>query len=194
MKRKNKRRLGAFTLLELLIVLTLIAVVAGLTGIKTVQVLQEQRFLGEAEQVLSQLQLAEDLMLIMDTDVIFTLTQERDGVQYSLDVEKPLAGLSQRLVKEDSHISLKAIEKYQFEPSPLESKLDLVFTLGSMTRGVLTLYPFGKQDLSYRIVLHGYPRPLKGELLKAGQESKEILETDYDRFVESQTLYPKDIP
>ena len=194
MKRKNKRRLGVFTLLELLIVLTLIAVVAGLTGIKTVQVLQEQRFFAEAEQVLSHLQLAEDLMLIMDTDVVFTLRQEREGLQYSLDIEKPLSGLSQRLVKEDSRIPLKAIEKFQFTPSPLESKLDLAFTLGSMTRGVLTLYPFGREGVSYRIVLHGYPRPLKGEMLRDGQDSKDILETDYDRFVESQKLYPKDLP
>ena len=54
---------------ELLVVLFIISFGIILTGVKIKEIYREQRFLSEAQQVLSHLAMAQDLMLIMDTDV-----------------------------------------------------------------------------------------------------------------------------
>lgn len=80
-----------FTLLELLIVLFILSLVAVVTGIKMKEAYEEQVFLSEVEQIIDHLQMAQDLMLILDADVYFTLTKKKDQtVAYQLEVEKPL--------------------------------------------------------------------------------------------------------
>lgn len=87
MKKVKKQ---PFTLLELLIVLTLLSLGAVLVGLKLKESYQEQRFLSEVDQLTSHLQMAQDLMLIMDTDVHFYLIKDQESVYYSLKVAKPL--------------------------------------------------------------------------------------------------------
>ncbi len=84
-------RKPVFTLLELLIVLFILSLGAIITGVKVKEAYEEQLFLSETEQILNHLQMAQDLMLIMDTDVYFHLIKNRDGtLMCYLDVEKPL--------------------------------------------------------------------------------------------------------
>jgi prepilin-type N-terminal cleavage/methylation domain-containing protein len=80
-----------FTLLELLVVLFILAIGAISTGVKIKEAYAEQRFLSEVEQVLGHLQMAQDLMLILDTDVYVDLIKYQDKtLVFQLDVVKPL--------------------------------------------------------------------------------------------------------
>lgn len=88
-----------FTLLEVLVVLFLLSLVAALTGIQLKNVYQEQRFLSEYQQVLSHAEMAQDLMLILDTDVKLKIVQYQDKrVEYWIDVDKPLVIKSKKTV------------------------------------------------------------------------------------------------
>lgn len=80
-----------FTLLELLIVMFILSLGASVAGVKLKEAYDEQRFLSEVDQITSHLQMAQDLMLIMDTDVYFYLIKDADeSISYYLKVAKPL--------------------------------------------------------------------------------------------------------
>ena len=178
-----------FTLLELLIVLFIISFGVILTGVKIKEVYQEQRFLSESQQVLSHLAMAQDLMLIMDTDVQFKMTKNPESKQLTfwVQVEKPLEEAWARFV--ERKIELSAIQSYEFEGQ--SDDLIIEFSLGSMSQGILTLFE-GKQDDSHRtdkrhfeIELPGYPTPLASKSSNSKQQQK--------KSDKSQLLYPIEV-
>ncbi len=180
---------SCFTLLELLIVLFILSFGVILTGVKIKEVYTEQRFLSEAQQVLSHLAMAQDLMLILDADVQVKFSQDprTKTLTYWIEIEKPLEETWSRLV--ERKMQLSAIRSYQFTDTK-EDHLTLHFTLGQMSKGTLSLYE-GAADDSHRsekrqlkIELVGYPSPL-------GIASKPIKERD--KTAQSQLLYPSEV-
>lgn len=154
-----------FTLLELLVVLFIISLGIILTGVKVKEVYQEQRFLSEAQQVLSHLSMAQDLMLIMDTDVQVKFAPDKENKQLNvwLEIEKPLEESWARLI--NRKLSLKAIQSLEFEEKIVKD-LTLQFSLGRMSSGILILFEGGERDRMHRsekrefeIDLVGYPSP-----------------------------------
>lgn len=89
--RSHKLKKHPFTLLEWMVILFLLSFVIVLTGVKVKGAYEEQRFLSETQQILSHLEMAQDLMMILDTDVHFHLVQyQNKQVAYWIDVDQPL--------------------------------------------------------------------------------------------------------
>ena len=76
-----------FTLLEILLVLSLIALIAGLVGISVHKMYISQRFRNEVSLVVDQLRLAQDMMLILDTDVHVIFSEDKAGNYNTIKIE-----------------------------------------------------------------------------------------------------------
>lgn len=175
-----------FTLLELLIVLFIISFGILLTGVKVKEVYQEQRFLSEAQQVLSYFSMAQDLMLIMDTDVRVQFAPDKttEQLQCWLEVEKPIEGPWMRML--ERKLLLSAIRSLEFEGNSVKN-LTLQFSIGRMSKGKLVLFEeeqdkagrAEKKQRQFEIELVGYPRPMgvKQAMLKeqVNSEKSELL-------------------
>jgi type II secretory pathway pseudopilin PulG len=178
-----------FTLLELLIVLFIISFGVILTGVKIKEVYREQRFLSAAHQVLNHLAMAQDLMLIMDTDVQVKIApdQEKEHLTIWLEIEKPIEEPWARLM--ERKLSLAAIQSFEFEGSR-KKELTLQFSLGQMSKGTLILFEEeqGKGHRSekreFKITLLGYPSPI-GAPEKVIEEQK--------KSERSELLYPVEV-
>ena len=177
-------RKSCFTLLELLVVLFIISFGVIITGVKVKELYQEQRFLSETQQVLSHLAMAQDLMLIMDTDVQvhFDLNQK----EMWLEIEKPLNEPWARLV--ERKVPLSAIRSMEFKGHPVK-ELKLLFSLGQMDKGLLVLFDGeqnkmkGKQDPS-KIELLGYPNSFSNKKIESNEREKPG---------RSERLYPAEV-
>jgi type II secretory pathway pseudopilin PulG len=154
-----------FTLLELLIVLFIISFGVILTGIKVSDLYREQRFLSDTQQVLSQLVMAQDLMLIMDADVQvkFAPDEKTKKINVWLEIEKPLEKSKARVV--ERKLSLATIGSLQFQEQTL-NELTLEFSLGRMSKGKLILFEEEERKTrhakkrEFEIELLGYPSPI----------------------------------
>lgn len=157
------------TILEILVVVFILSLGAVLTGIKIRGVYQEQQFLSEANRVMGHLQMAQDLMVVMDTDVIVRIVKNNKSVvQMWVEVAQPLVirkknQETQKTVLDpeisakwaemiERKISLNAIKSYHFEvvdhyePAKVDKdnesylqSLSLRFSFGKMTAGRLIL-------------------------------------------------------
>jgi type II secretory pathway pseudopilin PulG len=180
-------RKSCFTLLELLIVLFIISFGVILTGVKIKDVYREQRFLSEAQQVLSHLSMAQDLMLIMDTDVLvhFAPDKEDKQLQVWLEIEKPLEKPWAQLV--ERKLSLTAIGSLEFEGS-LNKELTLQFSLGKMSKGKLILFEEvqsrSQEKKEFEIELVGYPSPIG---------DKKVAQREQTKSNKSELLYPVEV-
>ncbi|MBA3958523.1 MAG: type II secretion system protein [Parachlamydiaceae bacterium] len=157
------------TLIELLIVLTLLVMGGGFLGVQIRKALQEQRYRNEVNLVVDQLRLAQDLMLIFDGDVHWRVVTNADdtGFDHGLVFDYPMPNqwaeqLQRPLTK------LTTIHYISFYPPPLNDDsdgVDVKFLSGgaSMSRAILRLST-GKSDtpgvLSRYICLPGTPCPI----------------------------------
>lgn len=84
-------RTSFFTFIELLVVIFILSITTLVFGVKIKKAHEEQGFLAEVDQIINHLQLAQELMLMLDVDVHFYLVKETNGSMiYYLDVAKPL--------------------------------------------------------------------------------------------------------
>lgn len=153
-----------FTLLELLVVLTILSLCVGLTGIKIREFYQEQSFLSDTRRVVSELAMAQDLMLILDTDVYVIFSKEKGSGDWSLhlSVDKPLKESWRHLIERE--VPLKSIRQIRFE-GVSKDPIELEFSLGKMSEGVLELTSSdraGKKgvDDHFELRLPGFPAPI----------------------------------
>lgn len=174
-----------FTLIEILVVIFILSLGVMVTGVKVREMVLEQRFLSETEQVLSQLAMAQELMLIMDADVKVIVAKDRDtgNYQISLNVEKPLEDPWARFV--ERKIPLKAIQSVTFEDRN-DHPLELLFSLGKMSQGTLVLHD--REDREAKIKLSGYPQFIKISAEESGRPRNER-----DAAERSEHIYPKEV-
>lgn len=165
----NIRRLP-ITLMELLIVISIIATVAGIVGVSINKALIDQRFRTEISMILDEFRLAQDLMLILETDVQVKFKEEPDnsGIRYWIDLETKLPKNLQHEITR-KHNNLKTIRGiFSSDKSKPHGKLDIkFFSKGAvMSKEVLKFSTSGIENdsssgvLQNFICLPGYPKPI----------------------------------
>ncbi|MCB1118339.1 MAG: type II secretion system protein [Chlamydiia bacterium] len=160
-----KRHKKAFTLIEWLIVITLLMIAAVAISISIQSAVKDQRFRTEARLVVDVLQLAQDLMLLLNVDGVVRFEenpQEKtiDVIYEPVDLIKetwlPLVNRSRLILHTIDNVNLKLEE--QIDPR-IWGKQIVFFSGGSvMTQGTLTL---SAGDYRQTIILLGYPSPFR---------------------------------
>jgi type II secretory pathway pseudopilin PulG len=164
------------TLLELIMVLTILGIIAGFFGINIAKALKEQRFNTEVSLVLNQLRLAQDIMLIMNTNLTLTFkAHSTEGIEYSLKtaVEMPKEMKFWEKEIKRSHSFLKTIKQVNFDdqldkdnPTDAENTISVKFLSGGdkMSYGIMRLSTSKNDEdfgaLTRYICLPGYPAPI----------------------------------
>jgi type II secretory pathway pseudopilin PulG len=152
------------TFVEIMIVLLIMGLTAGLIGVNVGGLINEQRYRSEVSLVVGQLRLAQDLMLILHTDAIVKFRKGPEGLKSWIEVENSLSKEWQKEINRDKP-PLTYLSSIQFEDAAsgnrMENQFDLNFLSGGsiMSRGVLVLSNQDKSLESY-ICLPGYPRPI----------------------------------
>lgn len=194
---KPKKRLH-ITLIELLLVITLLVLLSGVVGINIRRAFSEQRFRAELAAVVSSLRLAQDLMLILNTDVHLIFRDDpQEGLHYWLQVEKKLSGGWDRELAR-KRARLTAIQLVEMEDQTAESRgqndLDIRFLSGGsvMSKGLLNLFSSrnknGADTLVSSICLPGYPKPI----VSSSQEMK-AEECGFAKAAELDELLTRDM-
>lgn len=178
-----------FTLIELLIVLVILALGMGLTGVKIAQIYQEQRFNSEGEKILSHLMMAQDLMLILDADVKVKIEPDSRSNQLLvwMEVEKPFKNQAwEKLI--ERKIRLNSIRSFDFDDHH-GKELVLRFAFGKMSKGTLTLYEEDALSNGRKLSIHlsGIPGPLK----RSAPEKKE--DAALYSAEKSTAIYPQEV-
>jgi Tfp pilus assembly protein FimT len=182
-----------FTLVELLIVIALLTLIAGVVGFNLSRMLQEQRFKTGVARVADHLQVAQELMLILSSPVKVTLTKHPSNpnaivltTQVDLPFNTPLARYIQANPTITGISSVGLQDSYGvIRPEPIEI---LFYPQGrQMTRGILWLSGYDRisanGSLKRAIPLAGYPQ----EIVVSGELPPPI------QANESEELYPKEV-
>jgi type II secretory pathway pseudopilin PulG len=181
MKIKINSKRSFITLIEMLIVMSILAVTASVVTVNIRGLLREQRFYSGVEQVLDKFQVAQNIMLILNSDVKVEIYRDEEG-QYLCDVipEKALTASFRKILQENrkivgiDHITFNETENLSFRFSALSQTLPI---------GNLRLSS-DDNEFSQYIPFYGYPHPLK---IKNHREVIDEIQT------ESAALYPKDV-
>jgi type II secretory pathway pseudopilin PulG len=162
------------TLLEILIVIAILALVGGLVSIGINRAISEQRFRTEVGLVVDQLRLAQDLMLILGTDVRVIFAAEKgdknaEGIRFWLELETKLSPeLERELLRK--HSPLKSIKGVFFKDDTEPGKINVrfqsrgaVMSSGLMRLATTDMNPPPESALKSYICLSGYPRHIFSE-------------------------------
>lgn len=198
-----------FTLVELLLVISILLMVAGMVGYNIRRAFFEQRFRAEVATVVDTLRLAQDLMLLLNSDVhVLFADDPAGGIRYWIEVEKPLAASWDRELKR-KRPNLKAIHLVELDDRvsaiKVKDKLDIMFLSGGsvMSKGVLRLFTSDEKDregvLKNYICLMGYPKPIESSSteIKDCSDGKEAEIADFltrDMQNEIQPKLQKQVP
>lgn len=156
------------SLIELMLVMGIIGLVAGILTFNIRKTIVEQRFRSEVDMVVDKLRLAQNFMLILDTDVHFKLIQTDNGIKYWLEFSCPLSkGWSQELSKPSFLRTIHVVNfKDQLPMTEKSGEIDIRFLSGGMvmSRGVLRLSTSelagDEKGLEKFVCLRGYPYPI----------------------------------
>ena len=185
-----------FTLLEVMIVLMILGIGAALTGFKIKDLYADQRYMNEIQQIASHLQTAQDMMLIMQSDIKFKFFQtSRKTIAYQLIVEKPLppnrAKISEKIYE------LKSVRRIDFNNQSTRNEEGILLTFFSrgmvMSKGKMLFFENedgrGIADSNsgdIYIGLLGYP-----QFIESGRYRSSRKEIDPLESLPKQGLYPK---
>lgn len=160
------------TLLELLIVIAILALAGGAVAIGVRKALDDQHFRSEVGLIVNELRLAQDLMLILGTDVHVKFAQDKDGLgnKFWLELETRLPPEIEREVLRE-HGNLKMVRGIFFRdvntPQYTQGQVDVKFlSKGTvMSKGVMRLATSDQESpppgtLQSYICLAGYPKPI----------------------------------
>lgn len=165
----NKRKRHNFTLIELLIVFSIILMMGAVLSINVVQAIKQQRFLSGSREILDRLQMAQDLMLMQKTTIIVTLTQEQVPTPHIVCLLEAHIPNERKEIKKilDNTKMITGIQKLEFidtEGVLHQGKATFHFIQpGNHNKGgVLYLYADALKDTQPQtIVVEKHPRPLK---------------------------------
>lgn len=159
------------TIFEMLLVIAILGVASSVIAINVNKALIGQRFQTEVGQVVSAIQLAQDLMLVVNSDVHLKFAKEGEGIRYWLELDTQLPdGLRQAIMR--TRKPLKTIHGVFFKDAlvykPMYGEIDLKFlSHGSvMSQGMLHLSTSQEEvnppanALHSYICLPGYPYPV----------------------------------
>jgi hypothetical protein len=194
-------RRRAITLLEVVIVVIILSIASGIVAININNALIEQRFRSEVGLIVDEMRLAQDLMLILGTDVHlhFAETKKGDAIEYWLELETRLPQNVEREIKRKRK-ALKAIKGVFLEDELLseiqESHLDVKFLSNGavMSKGVMRLATSSDENvpkgtLESFICLAGHPKPIVSSRTKEeAEEACQKLEDDLDERLAKDTI------
>lgn len=188
------------TLIEILLVMALIAVVAGIGGLSINRLIREQRFRNEVSLVMDSLRLAQNLMLILDNNVRvkFAEDKENGGIRHWIQTD---CNLDEHWKKEilRKRENLQEIHFVEFKSEEIqnntrEGELDLNFLSGGtvMSRGILRLSNAESGDIPGAVerfvCLYGYPHPIVSAAERPDEKScPSKAESDFDERLTIQT-------
>lgn len=187
-------RRSFFTLIELLVVLLLTTIGMAVTGIKIKETYDQQKFFGEIQQVLSHLQVAQDTMLVLQTDMQIKFKRDPDtkAIYYTLMAENPLPTYIANILKGEH--TLKAIRGMQFEDQSISDEAGITLKFFSkgmvMSQGVLILSQDAEgkdSSKSHQIELAGHPRFFESKQYQSGNS---ISDQKLQNLIRKD-LYPK---
>ncbi len=142
------------TLLELLVVISILALVIGFVGVNIRKAVQSQRFHSATEQFLDRVRLAQDLSLFAQLDVEVKIQKEKKGVLFWVECKELIKdkGMKRMITK----LAQKKPLKFSIE----EEELTLPFKSNGaiVPKGELRLIGPGQEKI---ITFLGYPAPLK---------------------------------
>jgi len=185
----NIRRLP-ITLLEVIIVIAILSLASGIVAVSINKALVEQRFRTEVEKIVDEMRLAQDLMLILGTDVHVHFAEHKSGkgIVYWLDLETTLPeNLKYEILREKPKLqTIKGVFLADELVTEVKEKhIDVKFlSNGSvMSKGIMRLATSDdervpKGTLESFICLAGYPQPI------FSRDSKEEAEKLCQKFEE----------
>ncbi|MCB1213606.1 MAG: hypothetical protein KDK40_04830 [Chlamydiia bacterium] len=149
-----------FTLIELLIVISLLALVGATIAIQGGRILEEQRFYSSTQTLLGRFQIAQGMMLFLGKDMRVVIRGEPG--HYSCEMYSDET-LSKRLLPLTAPLNLPGIQTITLESDTSQRsdsiKLSFLSNGSSMTRGILRMEStsLGDGSKSAFIVLPGHP-------------------------------------
>lgn len=186
------------TLVELLIVITILVLMTGIIGINVRKLMQEQRFDTEVSLIVDELRLAQNLMMILGYDIYvkYEKSKSPEGIRFWIDVDKLLNDNWTREITRKRAL-LTAIKRIDFheagpQSGPREANAPdeiKFFSKGSlMSQGVLELSSSENTQTagaSVRyICLPGFPSAITSVSNESGsQECNPKNEADYDEKI-----------
>lgn len=191
----------AITLLEVVIVMVILAIASAVVSININKALVEQRFMSEVDLIVSQLRLAQDIMLIMgvDSHLHFSSSKNNEGIEYWLETETNLPQNVQREVQRRRK-KLTAIKgvffKDELPNSNQENHITVSFLSKGdlMSKGIIRLATSSDENipkgtLERFIYLPGYPKPIvSSRTIEESQESYQELDEDLDTAITRNTM------
>jgi len=173
------------TLMEIMIVISIIGLTAGFIGMNIAQAIREQRFRSEVGRVADLLGLAQDLMLVMDVGavVIFEQESKTKGIQMRMETTVPLPTHWQHVFMRPQ-APLNHIHWIEFEnedEQEKEGRLEIRFLSSGigMSRGTLRLSTSASDSdlgaISSYICFPGYPKAL---IVKSKADSEPTCDFD----------------
>jgi type II secretory pathway pseudopilin PulG len=164
-----KRQRRFLTLLETLIVLSILSLFVGLIGINVNKAVHEQRFRTEASTVLEMLRTAQYLMLILDNDVHVKINKSNNSINIHIETVCPLSPNWEKLItkpKEFTTIHIINFTDRTADAKSASGTIDIRFLSNGyvMSQGIMRLATAeaagGQGGLESFICLPGYPSPL----------------------------------
>lgn len=189
------------TLLEILIVIAILAMAAGIVSIGVSRSLVDQRFRNEVGMIVEELRLAQDLMLVLGTDVKVKFAEDpgHDKINFWMELETKVSdSLQQEILKK--HHQLKTIRGFTFRD---ENATEVVegatevrfFSKGAvMSRGIIHMATSSESResnvLEAYIPLAGYPGPILSvdEEKKAEAIYSAYEDVNFDRSITQDTF------
>lgn len=188
------------TLIELLIVISVLAIAVGVIGFNINRALREQHFKSEVELVVDYLRLAQNLMLIMNADVhvIFKAAEKDRYISMNMKVDGNIEDHLLKVVTDkEKHLSyIQFLEFYDENKTHHEAnQVDVKFiSKGSvMSKGIMHLSTNERGDvigaIQRYICLPGYPKPIQSVNKKGDDPAcDEQKQTDFDLRLTSFTV------
>lgn len=178
--RKSSRRF--LTLLELLIVISILAITASVLTFNIAGIFRDQRFRADVEKVVDKLQMAQNVMLILNSDVTVSIAKnDQDQYVMKLKAEKPLPLHLDKIA--EKKVVLDGINEITFNDEKDSIVLEFKALKHVVPTGILTMKV--DEELESSVTLFGYSHPIV-----IGK--KEILSTEEIQN-ESALLYPKEV-
>lgn len=188
------------TLLELMIVMAILALVAGIVAVSINKALVDQRFRTEVSMIVDELRLAQDLMLILGADVHVKFAEEGSkGIKYWIELETSLPDHINREILRKHH-KLKTIRGVSFadelNKNSAQGQLDIRFQSKGMvmSQGILKLATSGESNLPMAalknyICLPGFPKPISSSDSEEFATSGMATDAEFDEKITRDTFF-----
>lgn len=175
------------TLIELLVVLGVLSLVIGVIGFNIHELLIEQRFKNEVKMVVNQLRMAQNLMLIMNSDVRVRFREKKGAIAMEMESSKKLPWLKHvqgepKELHTIRHVGFE--EKNAIDIGNEKSGVgEIMFLSGGsvMSKGTLKLSTDRDNEnaLQRFICLSGHPEPI---VISKGSKDGSCLRKDEEDF------------